>query len=240
MSQWRRRYSVRHSRSACFLGSMPRPATERRTFSYTRPQPARADERLVVEARRRERAADHVGGAHDVEVEPRLRVRVLDRQPVGGGLRAGAHARPPADLDQRVGALPAAADLAARAVVLERAAEGAPAGGEQRGGDRVAREPRDRLAVEGEGERRAAVDPLAGLRGEPAHATPPGVAGRRGHALVAARGGRGRRVRRERRPLARRSSACRARPGTRPGSPSGGTTIRAASRRRSGGSSCRR
>ena len=33
MSQWRRRYSVRHSRSSCFFGRIPRPATERSTFS---------------------------------------------------------------------------------------------------------------------------------------------------------------------------------------------------------------
>jgi hypothetical protein len=138
-----------------------------------RPQPPRADERLVVEARRGERAADDVGRAHHVEVEPRPGIRVLDRHPVEHGLGARAHAGTPADLDERVGALATTAQLAARPVVLEGAAERAPAGGVQRRRDRVARKCRDRLAVEREADRPVAVDPLPGLHGQARHVTNP-------------------------------------------------------------------
>ena len=138
-SQWRRRYSVRHSRSSCCLRQPPEPGGVAQDLLVERPQAARADERLVVEARRRERAADDVGRPHHVEVERRPRVLVLDRH--ARRATGSAHARTPGravDGDERVRALPAAAQLAARAVVLERARERAPAGGEQRGGDRVA------------------------------------------------------------------------------------------------------
>ena len=44
-----------------------------------RPEPARADEGLVVEARRRQPAAEEVGAPHQVEPQRRARVHVCDR-----------------------------------------------------------------------------------------------------------------------------------------------------------------
>ena len=155
------------------LGEDPEAGRVAQHLLVQRPQPARADERLVVEAGRRERAADDVGCAHDVEVEPGPGVGVRDREPVGHALGARAHRGAAADLHERVRALAAAAQLAARAVVLERAAERAPSGCVQRGRDRVALVRRDRLAVEREADRPRAVDPLAGLRGQAAHVTMP-------------------------------------------------------------------
>ena len=133
------------------------------------PEPARPDEGLVVEARRRQAAAEDVGGPHDVEAQRRARVHVHHLHPLAHRLGAGAHARPAVDLDQAVGALAGAAEEPARAVVLEAAREHPTAVGVQRRADRVALERLDGLAVEAERDRAAAVDALAGAGGEAAH-----------------------------------------------------------------------
>lgn len=115
-----------------------------------RPQPARADERLVVEADGHEGAGKLAGRAHQVKVERGPRVLVLDAHAREHRRRAGAHARGAVHLHQRVGALAAAAQLPARAVVLERPREHAAPRGQQRGCDRVALVGADGRAVEGE------------------------------------------------------------------------------------------
>ena len=94
---------------------------------------------------------------------------MLDRHALAHGLGAGAHAGRAVDGHEAVGALPGAAQQAAPAVVLEAARERALAAGEQGGGDGVARERLDALAVEGEADRPRAVDALAGLGGQAAH-----------------------------------------------------------------------
>ena len=71
-----------------------------------RPQPARADERLVVEAGRRERATERVGHRHHVVLEAGLGVEVLDRRTVARGLGAGADPRRAVDRHQAVRAVP--------------------------------------------------------------------------------------------------------------------------------------
>ena len=129
-----------------------------------RPQASRADEGLVVEARRRERAADRVGDGHDVVLEAGGGVEVLDLHALAHRLGAGAHARRAVDRDQAVRALPRAAQQAAPAVVLEAARERALAGCVERRGDGVARQRLDALAVEGEADGGGAIDALAGLR----------------------------------------------------------------------------
>ena len=78
-SQWRRRYSVCQLRSSWRSGSRPRPAALTQHLLVDRPQPPRADERLVVEADRRERAAELVGRAHHVEAQRRPRVLMARR-----------------------------------------------------------------------------------------------------------------------------------------------------------------
>ena len=167
----------------------PEPGGVAEHLLVQRPQAPRPDEGLVVEAERRERAAEQVGGAHDVELEPRLRVHVLDAHPAPQRLGARAHARAPVDGHQ-VGprAHGGAAEQAAPPVVLERARERPPAGRVQRGADRVPREALHRLAVEAEVEHRGAVDQLARLRSEAGHALRRRVGGQRGHQhLVRAR-----------------------------------------------------
>src|SRR3954453_11713068 len=74
------------------------------------------------------------------------------------------------DLEQRIRALAAAAQLPARPVVLERAGEHSPPGRIERRDDRVAGEARGRLAVEAERDRSRAVDALARLLGKSCHA----------------------------------------------------------------------
>jgi hypothetical protein len=113
-----------------------------------RPQLARADERLVVEARWRERRADDLGGAHHVELEPGLGVQVLDPHALADRLGAGPHAGRPVDRHNAVRALTGAAQQPAPAVVLETARERAQAGGVQGRSDRVALVRLGRLAVE--------------------------------------------------------------------------------------------
>ena len=160
-SAWRRRYSVRHSRSCWSLRTRPSPAARAQHLLVEGPQAPRADEGLVVEAGRREGAAEQVGGAHRVELERWRRVHVLDPHALAQRLRAGAHARGAVHLHEAVGALAGAAHEPAAAVVLEAAREGAPAGREQRRADRVARRGR-RTSLPSKVKRQLAlpVDPL--------------------------------------------------------------------------------
>ena len=134
-----------------------------------RPQAARPDEGLVVEARRGQVAAEDLGRSHDVEAQGRPGVHVLDLHPLPDRLRAGAHAGPAVHVDEAVRALTGAAEQAARAVVLEAPREDPMIGRVQRRADRVARERLDPLAVEGERDGPCAVDPLAAAGGEAAH-----------------------------------------------------------------------
>ena len=133
-----------------------------------RPQPPRADERLVVEARRGERPTDDVGHAHRIELE-RSRVDVLHLESLADRLRARPRSGGAVDGDDAVRALTGAAHQAAAAVVLEAAREGPLTGRVQGRSDRVPLVGLDALAVERERQRLAAVDALARLLGEPAH-----------------------------------------------------------------------
>jgi len=134
-----------------------------------RPQPARPDEGLVIEAGRRQPAAEQVGAPHQVEAQRRGRVHVRHPHPRADRLRTGANARRAVDLDEAVRALAGAAEEAARAVVLEAAREHQLAAGVQRRADRVALESGHALAVEAELDRALAVDPLTGPGGEAVH-----------------------------------------------------------------------
>ena len=134
-----------------------------------RPQAARADERLVVEADRREGTAEAIGRPHHVEAQRRPGVLVLDAHAVQHRLAAAPDARGALDLEERVGALATAAQLAARAVVLEAARQHSSPRGHQCRGDRVAVEAANGVSVERERHRPCAVDPLGGLRLEPVH-----------------------------------------------------------------------
>ena len=149
-SAWRRRYSVRHSRSSWEARSLPEAGGVAQRLLVQRPQAPRADEGLVVEARRGEGAADGVGHRHHVVLEAGGGVEVLDGHALAHRLGAGAHAGRAVDGHEAVRALPGAAQQAAAAVVLEAARERAPAGCEEGRGDGVARERLDGLAVEGE------------------------------------------------------------------------------------------
>ncbi len=135
-----------------------------------RPELAGADERLVVEAGGRERAAELVGHLHQVALERAEVVLALDDRTLPQRRRADAHAGDAVDRHLAVGAVPGAALEAARAVVLEAAREDALPRCVERGADRVALESLGRLAVEGKEDRLRAVDPLACLWVEPAHA----------------------------------------------------------------------
>ena len=91
------------------LAQLPEPRRVAQHLLVERPEAPRPDEGLVVEAGRRERAADKVGGAHHVEVERRRRVHVLDLHPLAHGLGAGADTGSVIDLYQAVRALAGAA-----------------------------------------------------------------------------------------------------------------------------------
>src|SRR6185312_10959122 len=142
-----------------------------------RPQPPRADERLVVEAdlhpERRRRLADHV---QEVAVERGPGVQVVDLHALFDRRHARAHRGLAVHLDQAVRALAGAAHQSARAVVLERPGEHAHAGVEQRGGDRVALVPLVGPSLPAEGDRAAAVDQFAAALAEAAHWSAPGLA----------------------------------------------------------------
>src|SRR5829696_1583142 len=107
------------------LAQLPETGGVTKDLLVERPQAARPDEGLVVEAGRRERPADEVGRAHHVEVERRRRVHVLDLHPLAHRLGAGAHTGGAVDGDQAVRALAGAAEEPTAAVVLEGAREGA-------------------------------------------------------------------------------------------------------------------
>src|SRR5262249_23866268 len=139
-----------------------------------RPQPPRADEGLVVEARRGQLLAEQVGAPHQVEPQRGARVHVLDLHPGAHRLGAGADPGPAVDLDQAVGAMTGAAEQPAGAVVLEAAGDDPASRGVERGADRVALEGLDALAVELEADRPAAVDALARVGRKPvAHSGSP-------------------------------------------------------------------
>ena len=138
-----------------------------------RPQPSRADERLVVEAGGRERAADRVGHGHRVELEAGARVEMLDASALAGGLGAGPDPGRAVDRDQAIRALAGAAHQPPATVVLEAPRERAGAGCVQRRADRVPGERRDALAVERERDRLVAVDPLTRLWRQPLHLASP-------------------------------------------------------------------
>ena len=123
-----------------------------------RPQAARPDEGLVVEARRGEGAAEQVGGPHQIEPQRRPRVHVGDLHALADRLGAGAHPGPAVDLDEAVRALAGAAHEPARAVVLEASREHPAAVRVQGRADRVALERGNHLAVERERDRPIASD----------------------------------------------------------------------------------
>ena len=134
-----------------------------------RPQAARPDEGLVVEARRGQTGAEDVGRPHDVEAQGRPGVHVRDLHAVPDRLRAGAHAGPAVHVDEAVRALAGAAVQPPRAVVLEAPREDPMVGRVQRRADRVALERLDPLTVEAERDGPLAVDPFATAGGEAAH-----------------------------------------------------------------------
>src|SRR6185312_14096260 len=141
------------------------------------PRPPGADERLEVEAHlhpeRRRRRRQRV---QRVALERRPGVDVLDLHALLDGRHTGAHGRVAVDLDEAVGALAAAAQKAAGAVVLERAREDADAVGVERRGDRVAGEALDRPAPPRERDGAPAVDQLSAALCQTVHVSPPGGA----------------------------------------------------------------
>src|SRR5262249_31317938 len=86
-----------------------------------RPRPARADERLVVEARRRERPAQLVRDLHQILVERAAVVRPFHDRALGRGGGAEAEVRDPVARHLAVGAVAGTALEPAGAVVLEAA-----------------------------------------------------------------------------------------------------------------------
>ena len=105
------------------VGESPEAGDAAQRPLVQRPGAARPLEGLVVEAGRGERAARDVGDPHDVEVQRRPGVLVLDDHALAHDLARRADARRAVDLHERARALPGPVHLAARAVVLERARE---------------------------------------------------------------------------------------------------------------------
>src|SRR5947209_5769413 len=128
------------------------------------PQPAGTYERLVIEARRRERPSDRVGDLHHVELQARGGVQMLNLHPLANRLGAGANPRSAVDRHEAVRAVPGTAHQSAATVVLEAPGESPPARGVKRGTDRVARERGDLPPVERERHLRIAIDDLTRLR----------------------------------------------------------------------------
>ena len=145
-------------RSVRIEGAEPGRSTEE--LLVERPQLARADERLVVEARRCEGTGELVGQLHQVTLERADVVLPLDHGAVSERRRADADARDSVDRHLAVGAMTGTAGEPSRPVVLEAPREHPLAGRVERRADRVAGESLHRLAVERERERPGAVDPL--------------------------------------------------------------------------------
>ena len=137
--------------------------------------PARPDEGLVVEARGHEggepvdqRGAIVRGGRRRID---RAHGKIVVER-FGRGAEVRRRAAGARHIDDRVRLLGPGAPDSARPVIFEAAADDADAAGEQRRGDAVALEPDERLAVEGEGERLAAVDRAAFGEAEGGHGPP--------------------------------------------------------------------
>ena len=185
-----------------------------------RPRPARPDHRAVVEADRRERAADLVDDARAGRGRAsRARSARATSAPSRTRLDADADVRHAVDRHHAVRAAARAAEQPARPVVLEAAREDAPAR-RRRAPSRSCRPrtPSTGLPSNVNVTRRRAVDPLARLGRQRI---------RRPTVRVGARDLGAREP---------RSCACRARRRTRGRSRRGGTTTRAARRRRCRGS----
>ena len=137
------------------------------------PERPGVDEGLVVEPGRKKARKGAVHRAH-VEIEAGPVVLALRAQPVEqlgcGGALVRLERRPLPETDQRVGFLGAAGDDAARAVILERAADQHLVVGQQRRGERVAGKAPQALAVEAEGDGAGAVDQPALVGKASAHA----------------------------------------------------------------------
>ena len=153
---------------------LPEPGRAAQELLVERPGGAWADERAVVEADRRERAAELVRHGHEVEIERPADVLPLDDGALADRLGADADVRHAVDGHLAVRTVARAAEEAARPVVLEGAREDALARGERGRSDRVALEAGDLPAREGERDRLRAVDRLADSRIEP-HACFPGL-----------------------------------------------------------------
>ena len=127
--------------------------------------PARPEERLVVEACGQERRelvekGGAIGGRRRRRIDRAHGEIVLER--LGRGAQVRRRHGPPRDVDDRVRLLRPRAPDSARAMIFEAAADHADATGDERRGDAVALEAEIGLAVEGEGERSAAIDAAAG------------------------------------------------------------------------------
>src|SRR5581483_9367028 len=145
------------------------------------PERGRPHEGLVVEAGAEDRREKLV---HREQIEFERRPAVLARgveavvelDGRGAGVRLASRAR--SELDERARLLGARGQDATGAMIFERARDEADAVGKERRGERVAGMADEVLAVEGEGERAAAVDEAAGrqtvgLRGRGHSLKPP-------------------------------------------------------------------
>ena len=133
---------------------------------------------MKAESLSRKRGA--IGGRRRRGVDRAHGEIVLER--FGGGAQVRRRPGPARHVDDRVRLLGPGAPDSARAVILEAAADHADATRDQRRGDAVALEADIGLAVEGEGERLAAIDAAAGRQTKAAHgaglvaASPPTIA----------------------------------------------------------------
>ncbi|MNQ99437.1 hypothetical protein D3C85_1151700 [compost metagenome] len=145
------------------------------------PQVLRIHEGLVVEPRRHHAAADLAEDAHDIVLHVRPAVGAAGHQAGVQRLLGGAHVGHlgglgGADLQDCVGLLRTGCDDAARTGVLEAAADDVDAVGQQGCGQGVTGEALVVLAVEGEGQRLAAIDAATlGKTVDLAHAVTPAV-----------------------------------------------------------------
>jgi hypothetical protein len=154
-------------RASCVLVDLPEPGDAAQKPLVEGPCPARTDHRPVVEADRRERPADLVRDGEQVVVERAPDVLRLDLCALADRGHACADVRDPVHADHAVRASAAAAQEAARPVVLEASGEDPLALAVEGRGERVALEASDGRAVEGEGHLAVAVDALALLGRQP-------------------------------------------------------------------------